>query len=77
MSRQYLTAKFAPGDKRAYTYHNDGEPVACGDLVLVPGRGDKPQTVTVHEVFVPAPEFATKAIIGRAPLAEPAEGKLL
>lgn len=27
MARQYVAVKFRPGDKRSYTYHNDGEPV--------------------------------------------------
>jgi hypothetical protein len=72
---QYLTAKFSPEDTRTYTYHNDGEPVAPGDQVLVPGKGDKPRTVTVAEVGVPKPDgFETKAILGLAP---PPEGKLL
>lgn len=87
MSRQYLTAKFRPDDKAAYTYHNDGPPVAAGDRVLVPGRRSaktpdpKPQTVTVYEIEVPKPEgFETKAILGPAPpAADPAlgDGRLL
>jgi len=78
VTRQYLTAKFSSADTRAYTYHNDGEPVACGDKVLVPGRGDKPRTVTVHEIGVAKPEgFETRAIIGLAPPPEDAGEKLL
>lgn len=79
MSRQYLIAKFSSADTRGYTYHNDGPPVAAGDRVLVAGRGDKPRTVTVHEIGVPKPEgFETKAILGPAPPPEePAQGGLL
>lgn len=75
---QYLTAKFSEADKRAYTYHNDGDPVAVGDRVLVPGRGDKPRTVIVAEIGVPKPDgFDTKAILGLAPPPAEEEGKLL
>jgi hypothetical protein len=75
---QYLTAKFSADEKRAYTYHNDGDPVAPGDRVLVPGRGDKPRTVIVDQIGVPKPEgFDTKAILGLAPPRAEEEGKLL
>lgn len=77
MSRQYLTATFAPGGM-PYTYHNDREPVAAGDRVLVSGRGGKgTRTVTVEQVGVPRPKFETKAIIGPAPGDAPTSGRLL
>ena len=77
MARQYLTATLAPGGM-AYTYHNDGPPVAAGQQVLVDGRGGKgTRTVTVQAIEVPKPEFVTKPIIGPAPPPEPAEGMLL
>lgn len=75
---QYLTAKFSEADKRAYTYHNDGDPVAVGDRVLVPGRGDKPRTVIVAEIGVPKPsDFETKAILGLAPPPDAPDADLL
>ncbi|MEJ7831276.1 MAG: hypothetical protein WKF79_00035 [Nocardioides sp.] len=85
MSRQFLTAIFAEGGM-PYTYHNDGQPVAAGDRVLVNGRGGKgTRAVTVHAADVPQPKFVTKAIIGPStepprpsePAASPPEGKLL
>lgn len=80
MTRRYLSVKFKDGDAVSYTYHHDGDPVAAGDQVLVPGRGGKgTRTVTVYEPDVPQPKFVTKAIIGRALVGETpkAEGKLL
>lgn len=35
MARQYVAVRFTPGDRRTYTYHNDGPPVAPGDTVTV------------------------------------------
>lgn len=75
--RQFLTATFAPGGM-AYTYHNDGQPVAKGARILVNGRGGKgTRAVVVEEVGVPQPKFDTKPIIGPAPPEAPAPGKLL
>lgn len=65
--RQFIAVKFRPGDLRAYTYHNDGEPVAAGDRVLVESRGGGQSTVTVVVAFEDEPPFETKPIIGRAP----------
>ena len=60
--RQYLGCEFKPGG-RLYTYHNDGEPAAEGDEVLVnTSRGM--QSVTVIEAHHRKPPFATKPIIG-------------
>jgi hypothetical protein len=65
MSRQYVAVHFRPGDKRTYTYHWDGEPVACGDQVKVPDRsGDGWSRVTVAEISWQEPKFATKPILG-------------
>lgn len=76
-ARQFLTATFGSGGM-AYTYHNDGPPVAVGDRVHVNGRGGKgTRTVTVQAVDVPQPVFDTKPIIGPAPPEPLAEGKLL
>lgn len=73
MGRQYLACKFRPKDSRLYTYHNDGPPVACGDVVRVPDRsGDGWQRVTVHEIDYIPPPYTTKAILGRDDDPEPA-----
>lgn len=65
--RQFVAVKFRAGDRRTYTYHNDGPPVACGDEVKVPDRqGDAWRRVTVHEVSWTVPTFETKAILGLA-----------
>lgn len=80
--RQYLKAEFGSGGM-AYTYCNDGPPVACGDKVLVSGRGGKGhRTVTVVEIMPDRPtdlpsHVEIKAIIGPAPPPEGDEGKLL
>ncbi|WP_374139444.1 hypothetical protein [Sphingomonas sp.] len=63
-ARQYVAVKFNPWDRRTYTYHNDGEPVAVGDSVVVStDRG--PSTVTVEAVSDERPTFATKSIVGK------------
>ena len=59
--RQYVQVKFRDGDRRAYTYHNDGDPVKPGDKVVVETKHGK-QTVTVDSVTDEAPRFATKPI---------------
>ena len=64
--RQYVACKFRSSDARTYTYHNDGEPVAAGDIVKVAdNRGDGWKRVTVHEISFDAPPFPTKPILGR------------
>lgn len=65
--RQYLTAKFSPDDERAYTYHNDGEPLAPGERVRVPTKGEGSRTVTVHAIDIETPTFETKGVIGLSP----------
>jgi hypothetical protein len=70
MTRQYLTAKFRPADKRAYTYHNDGPPVAPGNEVKLPSTrgtdGWLRGTVfgLISEAEAKAQPFDTKAILG-------------
>jgi hypothetical protein len=66
MTRQFLAVEFKPGGRR-YTYANDGEPVAIGDLVKVETRGAI-QVVPVAEIVIEEPPFACKPILG---LAEP------
>lgn len=69
-NRQYVAVQFNPWDRRSYTYHNDGEPVAIGDKVLV----TTPRGQSVVEVVgLPdlVPPFETKPIDGKAPPAKP------
>jgi hypothetical protein len=64
--RQFIACAFRKGDTRTYTYHNDGEPVAVGNLVVVNSdRGAS--TVIVTAVGVSEPPFNTKPIVGLAP----------
>jgi len=65
-NRQFVAVLFKPWDQRSYTYHNDGEPVAIGDSVIVAtAKGD--QIVTVSALPTETPSFPTKPIIGKAP----------
>lgn len=70
-NRQFVAVQFNPWDRRSYTYHNDGEPVAIGDRVVVStDRG--PSAVTVVSLPTEAPTFATKPIVGKErPINEP------
>lgn len=61
--RQLIAIEFAP-QGRAYTYHNEGEPVALGDEVVVLVH-DKPKVVKVVSIDPPTPKFETKAIVGK------------
>jgi hypothetical protein len=65
--RQFIRCKFHESDTRTYTYHNDGEPVAVGDMVKVPdNRSDGWKRVKVVEVDAQEPTgFATKGILGK------------
>lgn len=63
--RQYLSVKFRPEDKRSYTYHNDGPPVAEGDMVHLSARGDGWTKGHVIAVNQHRPSFETKGIIGK------------
>lgn len=66
MTRRYLACAFREG-QRTYTYHHDGpEEIAVGDVVRVPGRDNGWQRATVVSIVDVAPEFATKAILGKA-----------
>lgn len=65
-ARQYVAVKFRDSDSRAYSYHNDGEAVAQGELVKVPARdGDGWVRAKVVAVSDAEPPFRTKPIIGR------------
>lgn len=71
-NRQYVACAFRPGDRRTYTYHNDGEPVAVGDEIKVADRnGDGRQRVTVMAIGDEKPKFETKPILGKAPPRDP------
>ncbi|APL94116.1 hypothetical protein [Sphingobium indicum] len=73
MSRQYVACKFRPDDKRSYTYHNDGEPVAVGDEVKIAGRSDDGwQRVHVVAIADEMPSFETKPILGKVEPEAPA-----
>jgi ABC-type Fe3+/spermidine/putrescine transport system ATPase subunit len=73
MMRQFIAVRFKAGIGRAYTYHNDGEPVAVGDRVLIEKRGGGEQSATVAEIHEDEPPFETKPIIGKAPALEQRE----
>lgn len=69
---QYVACKFRPEDRRSYTYHNDGEPVAVGDQVKIAGRDDDGwQRVHVVAVSDEKPSFDTKPILGKVEAEEP------
>lgn len=61
MAMQYVEVKFRPWDKRAYTYHWDGEPLNIGQTVRVETR-DGWQAVEVVGVSEVKPPFPTKPI---------------
>jgi hypothetical protein len=65
MKRQYVTGKFRPGDTRIYTWHNDREPVAAGDRIVIPGKAG-PLVIDVDSVYYePTPPYETKPIVGK------------
>lgn len=70
--RQFISVKFKPAATNTYMYHNDGVRVAVGDFVAVAARDrDGWQAVEVVSVDHDPPEFATKPIIGPAPIQDP------
>ncbi|SNT20224.1 hypothetical protein [Sphingopyxis indica] len=73
MPRQFVACKFRSSDTRTYTYANDGDPVAPGDMVKVPDRsGDGWKRVHVVSISDDAPPFECKPILGLAPQEEDA-----
>jgi hypothetical protein len=64
--RQFVACKYREGDKRTYTFVNDGPPVAPGDKVRVPDRsGDGWQRVIVAEIVTTPPAFECKPVLGK------------
>lgn len=64
---QFIKVRFGPLDSRRYTYRNDGEPVAVGDMVKVPdARLDGWKRVEVTDIDVEEPtQFLCKSILGK------------
>lgn len=63
---KYVACRFAPDDKRTYTYAWDGDELFPGDRVKVPdNRSDGWKRVTVVSVTDETPPFACKPILGR------------
>lgn len=72
--RQFVRCVFRETDLRSFTYHNDAEPVAVGDVVRVPNKdGIGWKKVFVVGLTDEKPSFPTKSIIG--PHVEDAEPK--
>ena len=67
-TRQYVACTFKAGDARSYTYHNDGAPLAVGDVAKVEDhRGGGWKRVYVVAIDVEKPtKFDTKPILGKA-----------
>lgn len=66
MAKQFVDVKFRKGDAKSWCYHNDGEPVAVGDIVKVPTRfGSGWQRAEVVALSISQPPFATKEILGK------------
>jgi hypothetical protein len=75
VTRQLIAVEFSPGG-RMYTYHNDGEPLANGeDVVVLTPRG--PKTVRVVSIHPAPPKVETKPIVGRADRPQPAQQRSL
>jgi hypothetical protein len=59
---QYVSCKF-PNSRRAYSYVNEGEPLAIDDQVEVPTRSGATVVVTVESILDEAPPFELVPII--------------
>lgn len=74
-TRQFVVVRFRPEDTRTYTYHNDGEPVAAGDMLKVDdARGGGWKRVECVSVTDEVPPFQTKPILGRLDAEAVADG---
>lgn len=60
MPTQYVKCVFKPGDRREYTYHNNGEPLKIGDVVRVEDPRGGWKRITVSGIAGAAPSFPTK-----------------
>ena len=63
---QFVNCVFKEGDKRAYAYQNDGEPLAIGDRVIVENKSGE-KTVIVSGIIDVAPPYQCKAVLRKAP----------
>jgi hypothetical protein len=75
-TRQYVGCKFRIADHRVFSYHNDGPPLAEGDIIRVPDRSSEGwKKVYVVTVGHDEPAYPTKGVIGlhvdEAPPLEP------
>lgn len=71
---QFVACKFK-GVGRPYTYRNDGDPLAVGDLVKVASKtGDTWIPIEVVMIMDDEPTFDCKPILGKI---EPEQGDLL
>jgi hypothetical protein len=61
--RQYIACAFRPGDRKTYSYHNDGPAVAVGDRVVVFSRGRESRVSVEAILDKPPPGIETKAIL--------------
>jgi hypothetical protein len=68
--RQFVAVRFKPWERRTYTYHNDGAPIAIGEEVEVDTPKGR-QRVEVVGLSDLTPSFPTKPIVGPAPPVEP------
>ncbi len=72
--RSYVAVKFRTWDRKTYTYHWDGEPLAAGDEVKIKDRGgDGWSRVWVASVSDAKPSFPTKPILGKCEPVAPAK----
>lgn len=73
-TRQFVTATFR-GKGRAYTYHNDLEPLAPDDWAKAPDprNPDSWQRVQIVDVNLAQPPYETKGLLGKVEDEKPAE----
>jgi hypothetical protein len=76
---QFVATRFRPNERRLYTFHNDGEPVALGDFVEVELRDGSKKIVEVASLIDAKPSFPTAPVLSKAerpeswPVTEPQE----
>jgi hypothetical protein len=62
---QFVSVQFQAWDRRSYTYHWEGEPLAIGDKVVVETKAGQVE-VEVVTIRLDTPDFPTKPVIRRA-----------